>query len=185
MTILAFVELAERVPADHPLRSIKALADEALTRLSPEFDRMYADAGRPSIPPERLLKASLLIGVFSVRSERALCEELDYNQLFRWFLGMQPMERTFGPTVFTKNRQRLLGAKWGSSCSTRWSWRRTGEACCRTSTSRWTARWSRRLRASRASSRETQTLPRTTATGATPRWTERSGVEESLTLRPR
>ncbi len=101
---------------------------------------MYADVGRPSIPPERLLKASLLIALYSVRSERAFCEELDYNLLFRWFLGMQLMERSFDPTVFTKNRQRLLGAKEASSCSTRWSWRRTGEACCRTSTSPWTAR---------------------------------------------
>ncbi len=79
MTMLAFVDLEERVPADHPLRAIKALADGALTRLSPEFDRMYADMGRPSIPPERLLKASLLIALYSVRSERAFCEELDYN----------------------------------------------------------------------------------------------------------
>ena len=69
VTMLAFVDLEERVRADHPLRALKALADEALTRLSPEFDRMYAGVGRPSIPPERLLKASLLIGLFSVRSE--------------------------------------------------------------------------------------------------------------------
>ena len=97
VTMLAFVDLEERVPADHPLRTIKALADEALTRLSPEFDRMYVDVGRPSIPPERLLKASLLIALYSVRSERAFCEELDYNLLFRWFLGMQLMERSFDP----------------------------------------------------------------------------------------
>ena len=113
VTMVAFVDLEERVPADHPLRAIKALADEALARLSPEFDRMYADVGRPSIPPERLLKASLLIALFSVRSERAFCEELDYNLLFRWFLGMQLMERSFDATVFTKNRLRLLGAQVG------------------------------------------------------------------------
>ena len=113
VTMLAFVDLEERVPADHPLRAIKALADEALTRLSPEFDQMYADVGRPSIPPERLLKASLLIGLFSVRSERAFCEELDYNLLFRWFLGMQLVERSFDATVFTKNRQRLLEHRVG------------------------------------------------------------------------
>ena len=108
VTMLAFVDMEERVPADHPLRTIKVLADEALARLSPEFDRMYAEVGRPSIPPERLLKASLLIALFSVRSERAFCEELDYNLLFRWFLGMQLMERSFDATVFTKNRLRLL-----------------------------------------------------------------------------
>ena len=113
VTMLAFVDLEERVPADHPIRAIKALADEALARLSPEFDRMYADVGRPSIPPERLLKASLLIGLFSVRSERAFCEELDYNLLFRWFLGMQLMERSFDATVFTKNRLRLLEHRVG------------------------------------------------------------------------
>ena len=113
VTLLAFVDLEERVPADHPLRAIKALADEALERLSPEFDRMYADVGRPSIPPERLLQASLLIGLFSVRSERAFCEEVDDTLLFRWFLGMQLMERSFDATVFTKNRQRLLEHRVG------------------------------------------------------------------------
>jgi transposase len=106
--MLAFVDLESRVPADHPLRTIKALADEALARLSPEFDRMYAAVGRPSIPPERLLKASLLIALYTVRSERAFCEELEYNLLFRWFLDIDLVERSFDPTVFTKNRKRLL-----------------------------------------------------------------------------
>jgi hypothetical protein len=86
--MLAFVDLDARVPPDHPLCITKALADQALAALSPEFNRMYAEVGRPSIPPERLLKASLLIGLYSVRSERAFCEDLDYNLLFRWFLGM-------------------------------------------------------------------------------------------------
>jgi transposase len=84
------------------------VADAALAKLSSEFDRMYATVGRPSIPPERLLKASLLISLYSVRSERAFCEELEYNLLFRWFLDMQLMEASFDATVFTKNRQRLL-----------------------------------------------------------------------------
>jgi transposase/sulfur relay (sulfurtransferase) complex TusBCD TusD component (DsrE family) len=108
VTLLAFVDLEARVPPEHPLRRVKALADEALTALSPEFDRMYASTGRPSIPPERLLKSSLLIALYSVRSERAFCEQLDYNLLFRWFLGMDLMEPSFDPTVFTKNRERLL-----------------------------------------------------------------------------
>ncbi|MDP2661520.1 MAG: IS5 family transposase [Dehalococcoidia bacterium] len=108
VTMLAFVDLDARVLPEHPLRTIKTLADQALEALSPDFDRMYAEVGRPSIPPERLLKASLLISLYSVRSERAFCEELDYNLLFRWFLGMNLMERSFDPTVFTKNRQRLL-----------------------------------------------------------------------------
>jgi transposase len=106
--MLAFVDLEERVPRDHPLRTIQRLADSALAALSPEFDRMYAEGGRPSIPPERLLKASLLIDLYSVRSERAFCEELDYNLLFRWFLDMQLMEPSFDATTFTKNRERLL-----------------------------------------------------------------------------
>jgi transposase len=108
LTMLAFIDLEERVSHDHPLRSIKALADRALTELSRVLDRMYADNGRPSIPPERLLKASLLIALYSVRSERAFCEELEYNLLFRWFLDMDPIEPSFDPTVFTKNRGRLL-----------------------------------------------------------------------------
>ena len=86
--MLAFVDMEERVPKDHPLRTIKAVADGALKRLSPEFDRMYSNVGRASVPPERLLKASLLISLYSVRSERAFCEELEYNLLFRWFLDM-------------------------------------------------------------------------------------------------
>ncbi len=94
--------------ADAAPGAIKALADRALAELSDVFDRMYAEDGRPSIPPERLLKASLLIALYSVRSERAFCEELEYNLLFRWFLDMDPIEPSFDPTVFTKNRERLL-----------------------------------------------------------------------------
>lgn len=114
-TMLAFVDLEERVPNDHPLRTIKTVADEALERLSPEFDRMYSTVGRASVPPERLLKASLLISLYSVRSERAFCEELEYNLLFRWFMDMNLMERSFDPTVFTKNRRRLLEHKIGQA----------------------------------------------------------------------
>ena len=111
--MLAFIDLEARVPPEHPLRAIKALADRALAELSDVFDRMYAEAGRPSIPPERLLKASLLIALYSVRSERAFCEELDYNLLFRWFLDMDLVEPSFDATTFTKNRQRLLEHKVG------------------------------------------------------------------------
>lgn len=108
VTMLAFIDLEERVPHNHPLRTIKAVADRALAELSATFDGMYAETGRPSIPPERLLKASLLIALYSVRSERAFCEELDYNLLFRWFLDMTLLEPSFDPTTFTKNRERLL-----------------------------------------------------------------------------
>ena len=91
-----------------PLRVIKRLADQALKVLSPDLDRMYANVGRPSIPPERLLKSSLLIALYSVRSERAFCEQVDYNLLFRWFLEMNLIEPSFDATTFTKNRERLL-----------------------------------------------------------------------------
>ena len=115
VTMLAFVDMEERVPKGHPIRAIKAVADEALERLSSEFERMYSKVGRASVPPERLLKASLLISLYSVRSERAFCEELEYNLLFRWFLDMNLMEPSFDPTVFTKNRQRLWEHKIGQA----------------------------------------------------------------------
>ena len=108
VTLLAVIDLETRVPSEHPLRVIKKLADQALQALSPDLDRMYANVGRPSIPPERLLKSSLLIALYSVRGERAFCEQLDYNLLFRWFLDMNLIEASFDATTFTKNRERLL-----------------------------------------------------------------------------
>jgi len=106
--MLAFVDPETRIPTDHPIRAIRQLADAALAELSALFDQMYATDGRPSIPPERLLKASLLIALYSVRSERAFCEALDYNILYRWFLGMDLVEPSFDPSSFAKNRGRLL-----------------------------------------------------------------------------
>ena len=126
-SMLAIVDLEERVPQDHPLRRIKAVADTALERLSPAFDRMYARVGRASVPPERLLKASLLIALYSVRSERAFCEELEYNLLFRWFLDMDLMERSFDATVFTKNRQRLMDHDVGRALFDEVVWAADGE----------------------------------------------------------
>ena len=99
------------VPEDHPLRRIKALVDECLQQLSPRFDAMYASGGRPSIPPEHLLKASLLIALYSVRSERQFCEQLRYNLLFKWFLDLNVDEEPFDPSSFSKNRERLLEAE--------------------------------------------------------------------------
>jgi transposase len=107
-TMLTLISPEKRVPASHPLRPIKKLAEEALARLSPLFDEMYSAVGRPSIPPERLLKSTLLMAFYSVRSERLFCEQLGYNLLFRWFLDMDTVEDGFDPTVFTKNRKRLL-----------------------------------------------------------------------------
>src|ERR1044071_8526891 len=105
ITMLAFIDLEERVPTSHPLRTIRRLADEALADLSSVFDRMYAENGRPSIPPERLLKASLLIALYSVRSERAFCEELEYNLLFRWFLDLDLDTPGFDQSTFVQSRQ--------------------------------------------------------------------------------
>ncbi len=106
--MLSLVTPEKRVPEDHPLRQVKALAEDALRTLSPVFEQMYSSVGRPSIPPERLLKATLLMALYTVRSERMLCEQIEYNLLFRWFLDMNMDEATFDPTTFTKNRQRLL-----------------------------------------------------------------------------
>ena len=108
ISMLAFIDLESRVPLDHPLRTIKSIADAALEELSPVFDEMYAEDGRPSIPPERLLKASLLMSLYSIRSERAFCEQLDYHLLYRWFLGMNMVEPNFDRSTFSKNRERLL-----------------------------------------------------------------------------
>ena len=99
------------VPEDHPLRRIKPLVDDCLERLWPRFEEMYAQRGRPSIPPEHLLKGSLLIALFSVRSERQFCEQLRYNLLFKWFLDLNVEDEPFNATTFSKNRERLLEAE--------------------------------------------------------------------------
>jgi transposase len=96
------------VPQDHPVRLIKPIVERALNELSPIFNQMYATTGRPSIPPEHLLKASLLIALYSVRSERQFCERLQYDLLFKWFLDLNVMDKGFDPTVFSKNKERLL-----------------------------------------------------------------------------
>jgi transposase len=106
--MFSLVSPEKRVPADHPLRPIKAMADEVLASMSRTFSRMYSKVGRPSIPPERLLKAQVLIALYTVRSDRMFCEQLDYNLLFRWFLDMDMDEPAFDHSSFTKNRDRLL-----------------------------------------------------------------------------
>ena len=106
--LFSYVSPEARVPADHPLRAIRALVDGLLRTMSPDFDALYAAVGRPSIPPERLLRAQLVQFFYSVRSERLLMEQLDYNILFRWFVGLELDEPIWDVTVFTKNRDRLL-----------------------------------------------------------------------------
>jgi transposase len=110
-TMLTLVQPEQRIPADHPIRRIKALADAELARLSRVFAGMYAERGRPSIPPERLLKACLLIALYSVRSERQFCEQLQYNLLFQWFLDLGWDEAGFDASTFAKNKERLLEAE--------------------------------------------------------------------------
>src|SRR5215471_11454349 len=107
-SMFSYVSPEQRVPRDHPLRPIRQLVDEILREMSREFDKLYASVGRPSIPPERLLRAQLLQIFYSIRSERLLMEQLDYNILFRWFVGLSMDEPIWDPTVFTKNRDRLL-----------------------------------------------------------------------------
>lgn len=107
-SLFSYVNLEDRVPARHPLRKIKTVVDTALASLDADFDRLYAGDGRPSIAPERLLRAALIQILFSIRSERQLMEQLEYNLLFRWFVGLAIDEPVWVPTVFSKNRDRLL-----------------------------------------------------------------------------
>lgn len=106
--MFSYVVPEQRVRADHPLRAVRRLTDEVLTTLSPRFDRMYSDMGRPSIPPEQLLRALLLQSLYTIRSERLLMEEIDYSILFRWFVGLGMDDEIWSPTTFSKNRDRLL-----------------------------------------------------------------------------
>ena len=107
-TMFSYVAPEQRVPADHPLRAIRVMVDDVLRKMSSLMDGMYATHGRPSIPPEQLLRALVLQLLYSVRSERLLMEQLDYNLLFRWFVGLSPDEPVWDASTFSKNRQRLL-----------------------------------------------------------------------------
>jgi transposase len=108
VTMLSLVTADQLVPEDHPIRQIKPIVDNALRELSPTFTRMYAETGRPSIPPEHLLKACLLIALYSVRSERQFCERLQYDLLFKWFLDLNIIDPAFDASTFSKNKERLL-----------------------------------------------------------------------------
>ena len=104
----SYIPLERRIPEDHPLRPVRRMVDRALRDMSPEFDRLYSAVGRPSIAPEKLLRALLIQVLYTIRSERMLMEQLDYNLLFRWFVGLEMDDPVWVPTVFTKNRDRLL-----------------------------------------------------------------------------
>jgi transposase len=107
-SMFSYVSLEDRVPADHPLRAVRRITDRALERISPQLGSLYVKFGRPSIPPEKLLRALLLQALYTIRSERQLMEQIDYNLLFRWFVGLGMDDAVWAPTTFTKNRDRLL-----------------------------------------------------------------------------
>jgi len=106
--MFSYLTLAQRIPADHPARQIRVLVDRALERMDAELEKLYSATGRPSIAPERLLRATLLMILFSIRSERQLMEQMNYNLLFRWFVGLEMDDAIWDVTVFTKNRERLI-----------------------------------------------------------------------------
>src|SRR5437899_7528624 len=108
MAMLTTLQPGDLIPADHPIRRIRKVVDAVLDELDDEFDVMYASKGRPSVPPEQLLKASVLMALYSIRSERAFCERLNYDLLFKWFLDLAIDAKAFDATTFSKSRQRLL-----------------------------------------------------------------------------
>ena len=141
LDVFSYISPEQRVPPDHPLRPLRVMTDEALRDLQPRFHKLYAKTGRPSIAPEKLLRALLLQALYSVRSERLLMEQLDYNLLFRWFVGLNMDDAIWDVTVFTKNRERLLDgdiaeAFFQAGCS-----RHASAGCFRTSTSPWMERY--------------------------------------------
>src|SRR5271163_1112043 len=113
--MFSYISAERRVPKDHPLRAIRAMVDVALRNMGPQFEAMYAKVGRPSIAPEKLLRALLLQILYTVRSERMLMEQLEYNMLFRWFVGLNMDDPVWDATVFIKNRERLLAAEVGKT----------------------------------------------------------------------
>ncbi len=135
--MFSYVTLVQRVPEKHPLRALRSLVDKVLGEMSVSFQELYSKIGRPSVPPERLLRALLLQVFYSVRSERMLLEQLDYNLLFRWFVGMEMDEPVWNHAVFSKNRDRLLNQQLALQFFARVKAQATGlmsDEC------RWTAR---------------------------------------------
>jgi transposase len=131
--MFSYLSPEQRVPVDHPLRPIRIMVNRVLAQLNSRFEQMYSELGRPSIAPEKLLRALLLQILYSIRSERLLMEMLDYNLLFRWFVGLNMDEDVWVPTVYSKNRDRLLAGD-------------IAEADCRTRTLQSMALWSKRGR---------------------------------------
>ncbi len=117
--VFSYISAEARVPADHPLRSIRKMVSAALDNMSDAFESMYSSIGRPSIPPEKLIRALLLQVLYSIRSERLLMEQLDYNMLFRWFVGLSMDDEVWDHSTFSKNRDRLIGSEVATSSSAR------------------------------------------------------------------
>ena len=139
-SLFSYVDLEVRVAKGHPLRAIREIVNEALKSLSGDFEKLYAKTGRPSIPPEKLLRALLLQAFYTVRSERQLMEQLDYNLLYRWFVGLGLDEAVWDATVFCKNRDRLLTGDVAQRFLEVVVSRREFAGCCPTSISRSMAR---------------------------------------------
>jgi len=157
--IFSYLSPEARVRKDHPLRAIRAMVDEVLSQLSRRFDGMYATVGRPSIAPEKLLRAQLLQMLYSIRSERLLMEEMDYNLLFRWFVGLNADDAVWDASVFTKNRDSLAGGGCGPGVSGAGGRTSAGEGFdLGRSISRWTARCWKPGRARRVFNRKTSSL---------------------------
>ena len=139
-SLFSYVDLERRVGKDHPLRPIREIANEALSALERDFAALYAPLGRPSIPPEKLLRALLLQAFYTIRSERQLMERLEFDLLFRWFVGLGVDDPAWDHSVFSKNRDRLLEGEIARKFLAAWRSRRSG-GCCPRITSRLTARW--------------------------------------------
>jgi transposase-like protein DUF772 len=137
--MFSHISAERRVPKDHPLRAIRAMVDTALKELRPRLDGLYARGGRPSIAPERLLRALLLQVLYSIRSERMPMEQLDYNLLFRWFVGLSMDDPIWDATCSSRTASGCSPAKWRKAFSNKWWRRRARKVCFRLSTSLSTA----------------------------------------------
>jgi Transposase domain (DUF772) len=174
MAMLMTLSSDDLIPRDPPIRRIRKVVDDALAELDGEFAAMYSRVGRPSVPPEQLLKATVLMALYSVRSERAFCDRLNYDLLFKWFLDLPIEAKAFDATTFTKNRDGswTMGSLTGSS--PQWSARRSCADICRAITSASTARCQRRGRRTRASSPPTAPGPMPRRRAATARSASRA-----------
>ena len=134
LAMLSTLSTEDLIPADHPIRRIRVVVDAVLAELDGTFDGMYAAGSRRSVPPEILLKSTVLMAMYSIRSERAFCERLNYDLLFKWFLDMRIDQPAFDATTFTKNRKRLLEHEVATSSLLPWCARRSSAATCRART---------------------------------------------------